>query len=81
VNLKRNSIITHTIQFKPSSYLDGIKVGSQQLIDSKSDSEYPEILNSDDTKVLFFTDGEQVLGSQMLPKNLHLKYGSLKKVG
>ena len=78
VNLKRNSVITHTIQFKPSPYLDGIKVESQQLIDSNSSAEYPEILNSNDTKVLFFTDGEQVLGSKMLPKNLHLKYRSLK---
>jgi hypothetical protein len=50
------------------------------LIDSESDAKYPELLNSDDTKVLFFTDGEQVLGSQMLPKNLHLKFRSLKTV-
>lgn len=81
VNLKRNSVITHTIQFKPSSYLDGIKVESQQLIDSESGAAYPEILSNGDTKVLFFTDGEQVLGAQMIPKNLHLKYRSLKKVG
>jgi hypothetical protein len=81
VNLKRNSVITHTIQFKPSSKLDGIKVESQQLIDSKSSAKYPNILNSDETKVLFFTDGEQILGYQMLPKNLHLKYRSLKKIG
>jgi hypothetical protein len=51
------------------------------LIDSKSDAKYPEILNNGDTKVLFFTDGEQVLGSKMPPKNLHLKYRSLKTVG
>ena len=28
-----------------------------------------------------FTDGEQILGSQMLPENLHLRYRSLKDVG
>ena len=36
VILKRNSIITQTIQFKPSSSLNGLKIDSQQLVESSS---------------------------------------------
>lgn len=81
VAMKRNSIITHSIQYKPSADLDGIKISSQQLISTSSDKEYPDVLEADDTTILFFTDGEQVLGTKILPKNLHLKYRSIKTVG
>jgi hypothetical protein len=51
------------------------------LISSSSDKEYPEVLEAEDTTILFFTDGEQVLGTKILPKNLHLRYRSIKSVG
>jgi hypothetical protein len=50
------------------------------LVDSKSDASYPEILDSEDTTILFFTDGEQILGSKILPKNLNIKYRSVKTI-
>lgn len=46
------------------------------MFNSTVNDKYPDLLENKGTTTIFFTDDEQVLGSKMIPENLHIQYHS-----
>lgn len=46
------------------------------MFNSSVNEKYPDLLENKETTTIFFTDDEQVLGSKMIPENLHIQYHS-----